>query len=201
MVIIGLDDNGDEQIMVYVNTTIIAEPCLTPTILTATNITNTSADLGWTSTANAWDIELGPAGFTPTRTPTITGTTTNAHNITTLTGNTSYDFHVRADCVTVNGLSTWVGPYNFTTLSVSVDENENNLGLSIYPNPNNGIFTLNVEAENVTVKVMNTSGQIILTKNNVTTKEQINLSSNAKGIYFVTVTSQKSVITKKIIVQ
>ncbi|MCW8897886.1 MAG: fibronectin type III domain-containing protein, partial [Flavobacteriales bacterium] len=90
--------------------------CPDPTALTAMNLTATSADLAWTEngTATTWDIEWGTTGFTPTGTPTILGTTTNPHNLTGLTAQTSYDFYVRADCG-VNGTTAWVGPYTFTT--------------------------------------------------------------------------------------
>lgn len=89
--------------------------CPDPTALTVTNITTTSADLGWTDpTGSLWDIEWGAAGFTPTGTPTITGTATNPHNLTGLTPNTSYDFYVRTDCGG-SGTSNWVGPYTFFT--------------------------------------------------------------------------------------
>jgi hypothetical protein len=90
--------------------------CPAPSALTATSITETTASLGWTEalTATTWDIEWGASGFTPTGTPTITGTTTNPHNLTGLTGTTTYDFYVRANCGG-GDLSTWSGPYSFTT--------------------------------------------------------------------------------------
>jgi hypothetical protein len=90
--------------------------CPAPSALTATSITKTTASLGWTEvgTATTWDIEWGARGFTSTGTPTITGTTTNPHNLTGLTGTTTYDFYVRANCGG-GDLSTWSGPYSFTT--------------------------------------------------------------------------------------
>src|SRR5690606_18281052 len=93
-----------------------APACPDPTALTATNITATTADLGWTEngTATTWDIEWGAAGFTPTRTPNIVGTTTNPHNLTGLTAQTTYEFYVRSICGT-NDTSAWSGPYVFTT--------------------------------------------------------------------------------------
>src|SRR5690606_38127837 len=90
--------------------------CPDPSLLTATNLAATSADLGWTENGSAttWDIEWGTAGFTPTGTPNIVGTTTNPHNLTGLNAQTDYDFYVRSDCAG-NGLSGWSGPYIFTT--------------------------------------------------------------------------------------
>ncbi|MBL4592969.1 MAG: T9SS type A sorting domain-containing protein, partial [Flavobacteriales bacterium] len=97
--------------------TISAPPsCVTPSALTVTNITPTSADLGWTDNAGVslWDIEWGVSPYTATGIPTIIGTTTNPHNLTGLTANTSYEFYVRADCGG-SGTSTWFGPYTFFT--------------------------------------------------------------------------------------
>ncbi|MGB0881952.1 MAG: T9SS type A sorting domain-containing protein [Vicingaceae bacterium] len=48
---------------------------------------------------------------------------------------------------------------------------------------------------------MNTQGQVILSKNVLSKKESIDLSNNAKGIYFVTVTSENGVSTHKVTVQ
>ena len=176
--------------------------CSAPTALSTSAITATSVNLTWTEngTATTWDIELDTAGFTPTGTPTIVGTTNNPTNATGLTGNTSYDFYVRADCG-VDGVSAWAGPFNFATNIVGINESAKNLGLSIYPNPNNGVFTLMVKAKNVMVQVMNTTGQVILTKNNVNTNQRFDLSNNAKGIYFITITSKENVTTQKVIVR
>lgn len=95
-------------------------PCSTPTALSAT-AAETSALLGWTETGTAttWDIELGLAGFTNTGTPTHPGVTTNPFEITGLTGLTSYDFYVRADCGG-GSYSFWAGPYTFTTTCPTV---------------------------------------------------------------------------------
>ncbi|WP_338378480.1 fibronectin type III domain-containing protein [uncultured Flavobacterium sp.] len=94
-----------------------APSCIPPTNLSVANITNVSADLGWTEngTATVWDIEWGTNGFTPTGTPNIAATTTNPYNLTGLTANTAYSFYVRANCGGTNGESAWSGPYNFLT--------------------------------------------------------------------------------------
>lgn len=93
----------------------ITQSCPTPTALVASNITDSSADLGWTADAsqNLWDIELGAAGFTPTGTPTATGVT-NPYNATALMEDTAYEFYVRADCGG-GDTSSWAGPFSFST--------------------------------------------------------------------------------------
>ncbi|MCH2196701.1 fibronectin type III domain-containing protein [Kordia sp.] len=89
--------------------------CSAPNALTVTNITDTTANLGWTEngTATIWDVEIVTAGTPPTGTPTATGVT-NPYTAVGLTENTEYDFYVRADCG-VDGTSTWAGPFTFRT--------------------------------------------------------------------------------------
>ena len=90
--------------------------CPDPSLLTATNISGSSADLAWTEngTATVWDIEYGVAPYTPTGTPTASGVA-NPYNSSALTPNTTYEFYVRADCGGTSGTSSWAGPYSFTT--------------------------------------------------------------------------------------
>jgi len=89
--------------------------CAQPSALNVPTFTGFTADLAWTEngTATTWDIEWGTAGFTPTGTPTIIGTTTNPHQITGLTPLTNYDFYVRANCG--GSTSLWSGPFTFIT--------------------------------------------------------------------------------------
>ena len=90
--------------------------CIPPADLIVDNITDTTAELGWTETgtATAWDIEWVTAGFTPTGTPTNVGVSTNPYTLSGLSPLTSYDFYVRANCGGGDE-SLWVGPHTFTT--------------------------------------------------------------------------------------
>jgi len=89
-------------------------PCLPPTVLTATNITQTGADLNWTEAgaATSWDLEWGPAGFTQGSGTMVTGLTTKPYILTNLPTNSKYDFYVRSNCG--QGVYTaWSGPKQF----------------------------------------------------------------------------------------
>lgn len=97
--------------------------CPQPTDQVTTGITTTTADLGWTDNAGAttWDIELGPAGFTPTGTPTEYYVS-NPFTYPGLTENTDYDWYVRANCGgaptgphALGDYSEWTGPHSFST--------------------------------------------------------------------------------------
>jgi hypothetical protein len=101
-------------------TTLIS--CPEPTVLTATNITSSSALLGWTEdgSATTWNVEYGPVGFTQGSGGTlVTGTTTNPYALTTLTPATVYDFYVQSDCGGTAGISNWAGPFTFTSQCIT----------------------------------------------------------------------------------
>ena len=86
--------------------------CTVPTSLTATNIEQTTADLGWTNSGTLFDVEWGPQGFTQ-GTGTSGTSTTNTYQVTGLSPMTTYDFYVRQDCS--GDESYWAGPFSFTT--------------------------------------------------------------------------------------
>jgi len=113
-------DNGGADIDFFTDNWVIEETpqCSAPASLTATGITGSQANLGWTETGTSttWDIELGPTGFSPTGTPTMNDVTANPYTYTGLTPQTTYQFYVRSDCGATQ--STWTGPISFTTAQV-----------------------------------------------------------------------------------
>ncbi|MFU8842678.1 MAG: carboxypeptidase regulatory-like domain-containing protein [Bacteroidales bacterium] len=91
-----------------------APACPKPTLLGATNITMSTADLTWYSLSGLSDIEFGPAGFTPTGVPTYAGVV-SPYAVTGLTGSTAYAFYVRDNCG-AGQYSNWAGPFVFYTM-------------------------------------------------------------------------------------
>ncbi len=90
--------------------------CPAPTTLTATNITATSADLGWTEEGDAtgWNIEIATASITPGTSAAeliFAGAATgNPHALSGLSASTTYFFYVQSDCT-----SEWSVEGTFTT--------------------------------------------------------------------------------------
>jgi hypothetical protein len=97
----------------------ISQACPAPTALLASNITTTSATLGWTAggTETAWDVEYGTAGFTQGSGTTVSATV-NTYALSTLSVNNAYDYYVRAVC-SAGDLSLWAGPFTFSTPCVA----------------------------------------------------------------------------------
>lgn len=106
--------NGTYGVTVDLDVNVTAAPaCPDPSALTATNISSTGADLGWTEmgTATAWNVEIVDitGGGSVTGTATDTGVS-NPFLVSGLTPNNDYEFYVQADCG-----SAWVGPFAFST--------------------------------------------------------------------------------------
>lgn len=109
----GIDFYGDQAI----DDISISElpSCFKPLSLTASNVTSTSLDLGWTdpNSASNFEIEYDTAGFVQ-GTATATIVTANPTSITGLTPNTQYDFYVRAICGAAD-TSAWSSAGSFRT--------------------------------------------------------------------------------------
>lgn len=88
--------------------------CPSPTALTVSNITTSSATLGWMPGASEtlWNVEYGVTGFA-LGTGTLVNGVNNPYSVSGLTADTQYQYYVKADCG--GETSVWVGPYGFYT--------------------------------------------------------------------------------------
>ena len=94
-----------------------------------------------------------------------------------------------------NGLSMVTG-FKATT---SLDENMLEM-ISIYPNPNSGLFVVSGINTMVEIQILNSTGQLI--KNIATDQSlEIDLSNYAGGIYYLKVLSQGNIKVEKLIVK
>ncbi|MFM9988174.1 fibronectin type III domain-containing protein [Flavobacterium sp.] len=102
-------------------------PCAKPKLLTVSNITQTTAILGWNqplnpngSQATTWQVLVLPCG-SPAPTAASTGwatATANSYITTGLLPGTCYEYYVRASC-SATEVSLWNGPKSFTTLLIN----------------------------------------------------------------------------------
>lgn len=90
--------------------------CPEPSDLTATNLSLTSTEVGWTEagTSTSWNIEYGVAGFAQGTGTIEAAVTTNPFVLNGLTSDTSYEFYVQAICGPGDE-SSWTGPFQFFT--------------------------------------------------------------------------------------
>ena len=98
-------------------------PCQAPTALTVSDLTTSSASLGWTETggATAWDIKWDVSDFNPYSEGTlISGVGTNSYTLSGLTENSTYVWYVKSICG--EGYhSMWTGPSTFNTFCNAKD--------------------------------------------------------------------------------
>jgi len=99
-------------------------------------------------------------------------------------------------------------------LEVTIDnttklaEEDFTIGISVYPNPNTGIFTVMLSSggyESVKFSIRNTIGEIVYDEVQLTVNGQfaktINLNKFAEGIYIIVLENNNKVLTEKIIVR
>ena len=80
--------------------------------------------------------------------------------------------------------------------------------LSIYPNPSSDIFNVSftsIDKQDLRVRILNIIGEELVSENleqfiGEYTK-QIDLTNNAKGIYFLEITTNNGVVNRKLILQ
>jgi hypothetical protein len=87
--------------------------------------------------------------------------------------------------------------YNNNTLS-SADFNQNNLQVSLYPNPATDILNIEMTNEIKSIEIYNIQGQKVMSSN----QKQINISDLAAGLYMVRIQDvDNAIATKKIIIE
>ena len=173
----GTDANGCENTAVS-SLTVNALPNLTTmttNTLLCTGETTTLSVMGastytWSTTETTTDIAVTPTVQT---TYTVEGTDANGcSNTTTITQDVSL-------CTGVATLS-------------------NDASINVYPNPNNGLFTIEVTTASK-VTVTNALGQVVIAETFDVGKHSININNESTGVYFVKVmTNNKQQIIKVI---
>jgi hypothetical protein len=93
-------------------------------------------------------------------------------------------------------------------INTNVNERENNLNFAIYPNPNMGVFKVQLDLQNtanVVLEVKSILGKSVYKEeinNSGMINKSLDLSYLKKGIYFISITDDSnSISTKKITIQ
>nr|WP_255477918.1 glycosyl hydrolase family 8 [Flavobacterium sp. 9AF] len=76
----------------------------------------------------------------------------------------------------------------------------NNLETAIYPNPNNGVFTIKAPLQSL-IGVFDSQGKEVLNTKVATELNAIDLSKYSKGLYLVKITYEDQQATQKIVIQ
>ena len=110
-------------------------------------------------------------------------------------------FIVGADTLTRTGTEeVFVSKYRCAN-NVGIHELGNGETISIYPNPSNGIFTLNSKSAKGEIYIYNLLGEVIYKSKMNSSVSRIDLSEHANGIYFVRVISGSEIYSGKLLKQ
>jgi hypothetical protein len=89
-----------------------------------------------------------------------------------------------------------------------IDENGLNVGVSVFPNPNNGTFTLRLSSESnekVKLSIRNMVGESLVSEEQISVNGEfvktIDLSNYSEGLYLMMIENNGKVFTEKILVQ
>lgn len=86
----------------------------------------------------------------------------------------------------------------------SINESDESMKALIYPNPNNGSFTISMEdynGDNYNMQVTDVSGKLVYYEVLNSSQSNINLNELNKGMYFVSVSDGTNQVVKRIVVQ
>jgi hypothetical protein len=75
-----------------------------------------------------------------------------------------------------------------------------NIELSVYPNPNEGIFTLETAVSGV-LTIYNSAGKLVARQEVSSGRKDIDISQAGTGMYFLQLQTKEGLVTKKIVVE
>ena len=171
------------------------DSCVAPSNLTATNMTVNSVDLNWTENGNAtsWMVNYKTADAAQWSTTTASS---KPYTLTGLQAGTSYSVYVVANCD--NDVSEPSNTVTFSTITDGIADYE--LATSLYPNPNNGQFTINNEQFTINnVQVYDVYGKLLKTVEVNGNTAELDVRELSAGVYFVRVSTEKGVVTKSFV--
>ena len=170
------------------------EPCDAPTGLDTNLVANEIIGITWDANANvsSWNVHYRPQNGEWTSATTAN----NGYTITGLTGNTTYEIQVQANCGDGN-LSDWSASLFVTTKNVGINSWLEN-SVALYPNPAREYVDIRVDGDvNVnSMEVYDVYGKLINTVMVNENPTRINVSGLADGMYFVRVTTEEGAVTK-----
>ena len=108
--------------------------------------------------------------------------------------------------VSLGGVNT-TGMIYSTATGIEVGPRED-LILNVHPNPNNGEFTLDITSEHssdLNIEILNSVGQIMRTESlenfSGTYKNDLDLTSESKGVYFIRISNEENSTIHRFVVE
>ncbi len=172
-------------------------------------LSSSAVNITWDITdpdQNIWEVEYGLRGFYEgDGTGTTVLTATNSYTLTGLNFTTTYDVFVRARCG--NGYySIWTERKRFALAGIDQPDDDD-ASLTLYPNPASSEVSVIVNAEpgeyridvvDMKGRIVNTQAMTLATNNGSIT---IDISTLARGTYFVKISNGDFKVVRKLIAQ
>lgn len=119
-------------------------------------------------------------------------------------GSADEQIHLHIDHINRNLIpEQWSSDYDDKSVKSSKNNDKNiniESNITIYPNPTNGIFTINSQQQIGNIIITDISGKIFYLKNNISNNYlKINISDVEQGIYLLKITTENNISTQKII--
>ncbi len=154
--------------------------------------------ISWDASAEAtsYDVYFGTDVDPYTNTP-VNVTTTSFD----ITPENDVTYYWAVSPINEAGTTTGCDVWSFSTEPNGITEFENNI--RIVPNPSNGLFSIDLGSINTSqfsIKIMNISGQTVYYSNTMNV-QQIDLSKEAKGIYFLSIIWDNNIYNTKIMLK
>lgn len=143
------------------------------------------------------------------KTDTLGNSGCNESNPTTITNSTGTIVTTPATLVSSGGITS--SPTTVTNsggivtgLCSNVGIIENNIPvnkISIFPNPSSGVFTIDTELTKGELEIYNVLGEKVKSLQIASSKVEIDLSAQPKGIYFIKLQSEDKIYSQKLIIE
>ena len=141
-----------------------------------------------------WFWDFGDGNTSTVQNPSHTYTTTGSYDVKLVVSNSSE-------------IDSLIKP-SFITVTSGIDENYLRNNIEIIPNPNKGIFIIDIKTihdDEIDIKVVNMLGVSVYKESNISLrkfhKTNVSLEKINSGVYFVIIQSKDCRIVKKVIIQ
>jgi len=85
------------------------------------------------------------------------------------------------------------------TGATGIEDQQGQNEISVYPNPTNGNFTMELTAGNGEFQIFNVLGEKVLESQVTGLRSEVDLGNNPSGVYFIVVKTGEGSVTKKIV--
>lgn len=173
------------------NVVVALQSCAPPTDLVYGQATATTISFSWTAGSNetAWDVNINNSGWQRVNVTNYTATG--------LTPDTDNDIAVRAVCGNGNNSFAITGTMHTGTLGIADNDA---MIVSINPNPATNIVTVSADAMRM-AEIIDLNGRHVMTATMVDGSATFDVSTLARGAYFVRLTGEQASVVRKLIVR